>query len=354
MSARWVRSSFLVLGWVRGAARLIAVVVLFVAMALPAQAQQTPSQAQQTHELSDQAARAAEAATLFEQGRVAFEQNDLQQALELLSRAHELAPDHRNAAVLGQLELELGQHVAAATHLEESVRLFPRGTDSKGLTRVMDGLSEARRHVCMLRVQSSTPKAELFIDGKHTASLPLDRDLFVEPGTHTIEVRAEGYQAQQEKVHLPEGGTQDLTLTLKPLDAGAPLAESSRKGSTASRVALITGSTLCLAALGTGIGLELWARGADDEATKLREGAGNCSGAGAAQCASVLQQSDTAASRHELAAVAFISAGVVGVATISVYALLSGDAGPEGVEAISVKPLLGPTSAGLGLEGGFW
>jgi tetratricopeptide (TPR) repeat protein len=301
--------------------------------------------------LSEDAARAARAQTLLEEGTLAFERSDYTTALDRLTRAHALAPNYRSAATLGQLELELGHHTAAATHLDESLRLFPQGKDPAGFSYVMAGLAEARRHVCTVRVQSPTRGAELWFDGKRLGALPLDRDLFFTAGQHVLEVRAAGHAPRKEEQYFPAGGSRELTLALTPLAKPAPAA---RDTESAPAVVLWTGSALTALGLGVGIGFHVWSSATDDEATALRSNSQGCRGTdGAATCAELRRLSDAAAWRSSVANGALAGSALLAVATLSVYALLNDEPETEVVAAPtwSLIPVLGTESSGLSVEG---
>jgi tetratricopeptide (TPR) repeat protein len=295
---------------------------------------------------------AAEGARLFDQGLAAFEAGDMPTALDELARAHARAPNYRSAALLGQVELELGHYVGAATHLDESVRLFPQGTDVEGFGRVMDGLTEARRHVCTLRVQSPTRGAELWLDGERQGALPLDRDLFVAPGTHRVELRAPGFASRAQQEELPRGAIRDLRLQLDPLPG---LDRDATPGRTeappAARVTLWTGGALTLLGVATGAVFELSARSSEADARKLRD-SGDCSANGS--CTELTSRSHRATTQHDVAGVAFVSAGAVGVLTVSLFALLSGDGdGGKAERDVAWTPWVAPEAAGFGVVGGF-
>jgi hypothetical protein len=300
------------------------------------------------------AAVAAEAADLFSEGRAAFEKDDLSTALDRLTRAYELAPDHRNAALLGQIELTLGDAVSAATHLDESVRRFPRDEGGESLGLVMAGLREARNQVGTLRVHSKTKGAELWVDSKHVGGLPLAHDLYVEPGRHRIEVRAAGHAHQLLVESIERGASRHLELTLLPV-AEQEADEAHTPASEAARTMLFAGSALTVLGLGAGIGFELWARDAEQRAEELR--VGQSCGSDGAGCVELRAQSDRAATRHDLATLSFVVSGAIGLLTAGTFAVLSseGDVATarSSGQRMELHPWLGPETAGVGLTGGF-
>lgn len=307
--------------------------------------------------------RAAEAADLFSEGKAAFENDDLSTALDRLTRSHALWPDHRNAALLGQIELTLGDAVAAATHLDESVRRFPHDAGGAGLEMVMAGLRDARQQVGTLRVHSQTPGAKLWIDGTEVGALPLERDLYVAPGAHRLEVRAPGHAARLREETINMGGSRHVELTLAPLDERVDdRAQTPSDAFDAADATLITGGALTLLGLGAGIGLELWARDSEARVAELRRS--ECGAATAANCFELREQSDSAAARHDLSTLSFVVSSAVGVLTLGTFAILRSsddtmgeartlDQTSQKPTLVELKAWLSPESAGVGLSGGF-
>lgn len=309
-----------------------------------------------------QAERASEAATLLKEGVLAFEQGDYKAALERLRRAYELAPNYRSAGVLGQLELELGRHQLAATHLDESVRTFPQGKDPESLSRVMDGLEQARRHVATLRVQGARRDAELWVDGKKFASAPITHDLFLEPGEHEIELRASGFEAAKDLLYLPAGATHQLRLRLKrPGDSERPsahaLATADDEASQGSNVIALTAASLSVLGVGGAVGLQLWANAARNERNDLRnqlaQNRSSCDAESPSpSCVALSAARDRVATRSTWAQATFVGSTVMGV--IAVLAFTIGDEGKaEPGGNVALVPLLDPTSAGATVQGAF-
>lgn len=326
--------------------------LLFLAPDVRAQADAGP----ETLTREQRMQRAAEAADLFSQGKAAFEGDDLSTALDRLTRSYALWPDHRNAALLGQIELALGDSVAAATHLDDSVRRFPRDAGGAGLERVMAGLKDAREKVGTLRVHSPTLGAHLWVDGAPVGALPLERDLYVAPGFHRIEVRAPGYRDGSVEETIAMGASRNVELTLERLPSGAvtddPTNDTAR-GFDAADTTLVAGGVLTLLGLGAGVGLELWARDAEERAAALR--AGECSAASRADCVALREQGDRAAARHDFALTAFLASSALGVLTVGTYAALRANDEPKAAAAtVGVRAWASPQSLEVGLGGGFW
>lgn len=63
-----------------------------------------------------------------------------------------------------------------------------------------------------LRVKSSVPDAQVFVDGQPAGTTPLAASLALAPGTHQIELRRAGYATAAQAVAVGQGSSGDITL----------------------------------------------------------------------------------------------------------------------------------------------
>jgi hypothetical protein len=89
--------------------------------------------------------------------------------------------------------------------------------------------------VAKVSVTSQLLDAEVLVDGKPKGSTPLAAELLLDPGTHLISVRRDGYRTADEQVTLVEGSTRQLVLNPEP----DPAAQSTR----GERVELVVSET---------------------------------------------------------------------------------------------------------------
>jgi hypothetical protein len=115
-----------------------------------------------------------------------------------------------------------------------------------------------------LRVRSSPPGADIYVDGQKIGVTPLEQPLAV--GRHTVELRRADYLVETREVNLSRGLVSDLSI---PLRADGKLPPSAR-----SRALLISGSTL----IGLGVGgLAVMGAGLGRGAAAERDGAARAS-----------------------------------------------------------------------------
>jgi hypothetical protein len=118
---------------------------------------------------------------------------------------------------IGGLETEMGRAREAAESLSACWRLL--GPEDKKLVgpKVERMLNDARAKVGELTIETNVPNAEVVVDGKVSGTLPLKDPLFVEPGSHVVEVRAPGYQSDLRIAVLRAGGSMIIPMRLEPM-----------------------------------------------------------------------------------------------------------------------------------------
>jgi hypothetical protein len=80
--------------------------------------------------------------------------------------------------------------------------------------KIRQRLDEAMALVGTLRVKAGVAGAEIVVDGNVVGSEPLEGEVFVEPGAHTIEARLVGYKGAPQAVTVAKGQSVDVALTL--------------------------------------------------------------------------------------------------------------------------------------------
>lgn len=316
-----------------------------------------------------------EAARLIEEGRKANKAGQFDKARELFAAAYKLKPESNTLLLLGLSEAKSNRPRDAAEHLEVFLREAKTAPaeDRETATRVFNDVT-AKLGTWWLKIPIEG--AEVFLNGRLVGRSPLAAPLFVEPGTHDIEVKKEGYEPAKE-IHVVAPNTESETdVVLKPLPASVgpkkpppgpekpkppppppPLPEWHTYG-------LIGGGALTALGLGLGIGLTVSAGGKGEEADKqLAEIArttpntyGLC-GPNSFQpnqpaCAQLKDTLSSQDARANGAVAGFVIAGVGAVGTVGLFLLPKV---PIGRSIIGMKfaPVIGFDRLGGTLTGSF-
>lgn len=173
----------------------LAVLVLFVA---PALAQTDPR---------------ADASAHFQRGTDLFNEGRYDAALAEFERAYEIAPALPVLYNLGRVHAELGHPVEAARAFE---RYLSEGGDtlpSARRTEVEQALARQRDRIGHLRVEANVEGAIISIDGSDVATTPLTAPIDLGGGTHSVGVRAPGYEGVTRDVSI--AGTVEASLVVE-------------------------------------------------------------------------------------------------------------------------------------------
>ncbi|TKC99981.1 hypothetical protein [Polyangium fumosum] len=149
----------------------------------------------------------------YVRGKDAAKAKQWQAALDELQAAWRIMQHFQIAGTLGWVELELGHHRDAATHLSYFLRHAEDvAADEMKATSTM--LSEARAKVTELSVQSNVAGVHLIVDGEDMPWPEANAGVFVEPGRRTIEARLGERSSGPVVIHAKPGASQLLRLDL--------------------------------------------------------------------------------------------------------------------------------------------
>ncbi|WP_437333324.1 PEGA domain-containing protein [Sorangium sp. So ce394] len=277
------------------------------------------------------------------------------------------------AGELGLVELSLGRHRDAASHLAQCLQ--HRGVISGWLRdQVDDGLQRAAKRVATVYVTTNPPGAEVLIDEQALYPPEPVHEVFVEPGQHTARARLEGHEEAVSSFFAEAGLTHPVALKLRRLPervaraseaapaaplpaapAGAPAGSTFpltelRIGGVALTTATVAAGTVFLLRSGV-LRDDLAAQEA-----ALRGGGGDpsaCGGADAPLACAELR--DTAEERdlfRELGVGTLVAGGVFAAVTVAAFLTdLSYLAREPARQGVRVVPVMTAERAGVFLQG---
>ncbi len=323
---------------------------------------------------------------LYNQGREQFGRKQYEQAHASFRAAWALKKHWQIAAMLGHCEVNLSRWRDAAEHLSWAVRVGAMTAGGPELEAFRTSLSEVRPHVGIVDVRTDLAGAEIRVDGSAVGAAPLADPVFVDPGQHVIEARAEGHvpvvativgvagKSAPLMLHFDQAttapGAADAAVTGTPPVATAPAgslapaptaAPGEDQGVEARTIAIWSGVGLTAIALGLGIGYTLKKSSASDDATTLKatavseHGVGGCADPVAAQsgtCLDLRDAIDRRDSAGKIATGAFISAGVLAVGTAAAFVFWPARSSGAAQSAMLV-PSFSTRGGGLTLTGSF-
>ena len=338
----------------RSIAFILALAALFAA-APDASSQPPPAAASANADAADVA---------FRRGNALYKQQRFAQAKVAYEEAFRLKKSSDIASNLGYAEIKLGQNRDAAEHLAFAVKNWPPTGKSENRESAVHWLGIAQGAVTTLKITVSVEGAAVLVDGKAVGTSPLDTEVFVEPGSRTVEAKMTGYKDAQQTIQATKGAELPVTLTLDRAPASDPYERGTGPGSVPTSVpppggprvgVLIAGGAVTGVALIAGIAFMVVRGSKTSEATTQRSELVNQGGAAAcgaqpapAGCDPLHDTLKARATFGDLGVTSFLIAGAAGAAT-----LIYGLAAPRAASTAGVRPVpvVSAQGAGLVLQG---
>jgi hypothetical protein len=147
----------------------------------------------------------------------------------LFHRAHELNPNARTWRGMGLCAFELRKYVEATANLEAALVDPRKPLTAKQRSETQKVIDQARQFVSIYRVRVRPPDAEVIVDGRRQTLR--EEQLFLDPGPHTVLVRAPGYAERREALRTDAGVRDELAIEL---EVSEPLQEPARPAEAAA------------------------------------------------------------------------------------------------------------------------
>ena len=209
-----------------------------VAVALVVVASSTPAQRAQA---DDQAAAIAAARELGRDGVLLADAGKCAEALDKLTRAESLHHAPTILERLGECQVDLGHLVEGTENLQRVVR-EPLSTNPPpafvaAVERARKVLALATPKIARLTIQVQAPagvQVTVRVDGVAVPGALIGFERPTDPGHHTIEVTAPGYEPASRTIDLAPGQTDTAALTLDRQTASAIVAPTATASASAA------------------------------------------------------------------------------------------------------------------------
>jgi hypothetical protein len=297
----------------------------------------------------------------FREGNAHYKEQRWAEARSAYESAFRLKKAHDIAANLAYAEIKLGRWRDAAEHLAFAVKSWPPTGKADKREVAIERLQLARQEVGTLKIQVDVPRADVLVDGVLVGQAPLADDVFVDPGSHAVEAKRDGYVDAKQAVQAGKGSTQTVTLSLSPAPPPPPpkTVPSAPPPWRPPLALIIPAGVLAAGGLAAGAGLTVAANSKASEVHtiqgSLEQGGAVYPCAGAATPSSCATLRTTATSQQALSNAAFTSFMVGGAvalvaAGLGVWAgVAPKDTGAK--QGVLVTPVVGPGEGGAALAG---
>ncbi len=277
---------------------------------------------------------------LFDQGNKLYDAGKLADAELSYLAAWKLKKSFDVAGNAGNLEADLKKWRAAAEFLSFAIREFPAGGKPGLRDALLKRLGEAQKQVGQLHIRVNRPGAEVLVDGTSVGLAPIDDEVYVEGGLHTVEARLEGFPPASVSIQANKGQSADAVVTLqaKRANRGVLIA-----GGVVAGVAAITGAAF------TGLSFSKASAAKTDRASVPSSGC-SLTPASSSPCGTLKSALDSKNLDANVALYSFVAAGAVGIATL-VYGVAGG--GRSTRTGLVVAPVVTAQGGGVFLGGSF-
>lgn len=141
-----------------------------------------------------------------------FSQAHWEEAHALFRRAHDINPNARTWRGLGITAFESRRYVEATADLEAALVDPRKPLSPEQREETVRLIAQAREFISVYHVKIQPASAQVIVDGKQ-ATLQSEQ-LHLDPGPHTIVVRAPGYEERRAELRAAAGDQDELSLEL--------------------------------------------------------------------------------------------------------------------------------------------
>jgi hypothetical protein len=212
---------------------------------------------------------------LLDDAKKSFKAGQFEKARELYSAAYKQKSDHATLLLLAQAESKSNRSRDAAEHLELYLREAKTASadDRQAAQKLFE---EVTAKLATWHVKVTIDGADVYLDGKVVGKSPLAAPLFVEPNTHEVEAKKEGFFAEKDMLVAAPNTESETTLVMRPAPATIepkkivpeekPITPPPPPSPAWRTYGIIGGGALTALGLGLGIGLSVSSSSKGEEA----------------------------------------------------------------------------------------
>lgn len=149
-----------------------------------------------------------------------YRKGHLDAARDALTRAFALRPHVAIAETLAEVETQLGQYRAAASHWSFFLEHLPAERENER-SEVEAALADCRKHLGSVSISVDVPEANVLVDGESLGPSPIEREIWVNPGEHTVVAEAAN-GSDRAIVSIAAGESKTAMLHIRNRNPSAP------------------------------------------------------------------------------------------------------------------------------------
>ena len=158
-----------------------------------------------------------QAAAHFEKGVELYNEGSLDAALVEFERAYELVPNYRLLYNLAQIQAERHQYIAAIELFQEYLKAGGNQIAPARREQAKADIAQLEERIAYLQVESNVEGADLFVDDVPAGTLPLAKNVPVNPGVCEVRLEKAGYAPATRRIKVAGGEQQSIEVPMTPL-----------------------------------------------------------------------------------------------------------------------------------------
>lgn len=164
--------------------------------------------------------RDARAKELFVKGITAYAKQNYAAALVFFRKSYELKPKPVVLLNIANCYRALFQYKKSIEAFRKYLRVAGRKLSWRKRKQLQAYIQEMEAKLGHVALDVQPSGAEVLLDGQLVGKTPLTGDLTMDPGTHVIIVRKDGYQTYRKDLEVLDGQHLALAVVLRPTEAG--------------------------------------------------------------------------------------------------------------------------------------
>jgi tetratricopeptide (TPR) repeat protein len=300
----------------------------------------------------------AKAIKFLAEGNKAFKVGRFAEAEAAYEKAFALKRVYDIAGNLGMTEFVQTKHREAAEHLAFGLRLFPITGDPGQRDQMQKWLDQCKKAVGTVKVNVNVRGALVYVDTKLVGETPLLDDVYLDPGEHTLEAKADGYKPMSQKVQADKGSALQATFNLaqlpKPKGKTVFIEVPGKRRSIVPAIVVGAGAVVAAVVGGVLFAVSLEKQNDAEDASK-QIGLSKCLGGGGNRpdCIKLLNDARNVDTFHNISIGTFVGAGVLAAGAVTYLLWPSSKTRPSPRQGIQVAPTVGAGQGGLLVSGAF-
>jgi hypothetical protein len=159
----------------------------------------------------------AEAKKYFKMGVEAFAKESYEDALEYFSKSYEQYPKVKVLYNIGMCQRAVYDFKGAVETFKRYLEEGKKKINRKKRKQVEDLVIEMESSLAQMTILTNENGASILVDGEEVGASPIQSIMTINPGSHVVEAKKEGFMTAKEQIVLSSGDHEVVSLTLVPL-----------------------------------------------------------------------------------------------------------------------------------------